>query len=176
MELDPDRAGAPGPSVQPRGGKDNGEAVTSQKWVRVKDLFSELAETSPAERESLLNTVDRDLRGELERLLAHHDAVESQGSLFAQNTAGGFQLLESVLAAQVFEAGTLLAGRFEVVDPIGSGGMGQVYEAFDRELREAVAIKTIRLGLAIDPEIVERFKREVLHSGKVTHPQRLPGL
>ena len=158
------------PLVQPRGGKDNGEAVTSQKWVRVKDLFSELAETSPAERESLLNTVDRDLRGELERLLAHHDAVESQGSLFAQNTAGGFQLLESVLAAQVFEAGTLLAGRFEVVHPIGSGGMGEVYEAFDRELREAVAIKTIRLGLAIDPEIVERFKREVLHSRKVTHP------
>jgi eukaryotic-like serine/threonine-protein kinase len=144
--------------------------TTSQSWLEVKDLFSVLADSSPAERQSKLDLVNADLRLEVERLLAHHDAAEAQGSPFEMNPAGSFELLHSILAAEVFEAGTMLADRFEVVRLIGRGGMGEVYEAFDHELQEAVAIKTIQLDLAIDPQIVERFKREVLHSRKVTHP------
>src|SRR2546426_7836641 len=41
--------------------------------------------------------------------------------------------------------GTLFANRYEVKDLLGMGGMGVVYRAFDRELQEAVAIKTLRL-------------------------------
>jgi eukaryotic-like serine/threonine-protein kinase len=144
--------------------------TTSQSWLEVKDLFSVLADSSPAERQSKLNLVNADLRLEVERLLAHHDAAEAQGSPFEINPAGSFELLHSILEAEVFEAGSMLADRFEVVRLIGRGGMGEVYEAFDHELQEAVAIKTIQLDLAIDPQIVERFKREVLHSRKVTHP------
>jgi len=57
--------------------------------------------------------------------------------------------------------GQLFAGRFEVLDEIGSGGMGMVYRALDRELGDQVAIKTLRPELLQDPSLVERFKSEI---------------
>ncbi len=57
--------------------------------------------------------------------------------------------------------GELFAGRFEVLEEIGSGGMGMVYRALDRELGEQVAIKTLRPELLQDTSLVERFKSEI---------------
>ena len=57
--------------------------------------------------------------------------------------------------------GELFAGRYEILEEIGSGGMGMVYRAFDRELEEQVAIKTLRPELLRDPALVERFKSEI---------------
>jgi DNA-binding response OmpR family regulator len=57
--------------------------------------------------------------------------------------------------------GQLFAGRYEILEEIGSGGMGMVYRAFDRELEEQVAIKTLRPELLRDPALVERFKTEI---------------
>jgi DNA-binding response OmpR family regulator len=57
--------------------------------------------------------------------------------------------------------GQLFAGRYEILEEIGSGGMGMVYRAFDRELEEQVAIKTLRPELLRDPALVERFKSEI---------------
>jgi CheY-like chemotaxis protein len=57
--------------------------------------------------------------------------------------------------------GELFAGRFEVLDEIGSGGMGMVYRALDRELGDQVAIKTLRPELLQDTTLVERFKSEI---------------
>jgi hypothetical protein len=70
----------------------------------------------------------------------------------------------------VFAPGELLAGRFTIVRFIARGGMGEVYEAEDRELRERVALKTIRPEIAGDPRAIERFKREIHLSRQVTHP------
>ena len=63
--------------------------------------------------------------------------------------------------------GDLLSGRFEIRRFLARGGMGEVYEAFDRELNEDVALKTIRDDLAIDPEAVQQFKREVRRARSV---------
>jgi len=57
--------------------------------------------------------------------------------------------------------GELFAGRFEVLEEIGSGGMGMVYRALDRELGDQVAIKTLRPELLRDASLVERFKSEI---------------
>jgi len=48
--------------------------------------------------------------------------------------------------------------------------MGEVYTAQDRHLSEAVAIKTIRGCFTSDGQLVHRFRDEVQHSEKVTHP------
>ncbi|HEV7786257.1 MAG TPA: serine/threonine-protein kinase, partial [Thermoanaerobaculia bacterium] len=68
-----------------------------------------------------------------------------------------------------FTAGELLAGRYRLVRFIARGGMGEVYEAEDLELKERVALKTVRWDVALDTLAVERFKREIQLARKVTH-------
>src|SRR5689334_19213956 len=69
-----------------------------------------------------------------------------------------------------FVAGELVAGRYRIRRFIAFGGMGEVYHAEDIVLREAVALKTIRPGVAQDDSVIERFKREILLARRVTHP------
>ncbi|HEY6448678.1 MAG TPA: protein kinase, partial [Acidobacteriaceae bacterium] len=71
--------------------------------------------------------------------------------------------------APELEPGTILAGRYEILTVLGTGGMGSVYKAQDRELDREVALKVIRPELARNAGIVERFKQELRLSHKVTH-------
>ncbi len=65
--------------------------------------------------------------------------------------------------------GLVLVGRYEIRRPLGRGGMGRVYEAFDRVLEEPVAIKVLRAELTRDPEISRRFLSEIKLARKVSH-------
>ncbi|HEX7422644.1 MAG TPA: protein kinase [Terriglobales bacterium] len=65
-------------------------------------------------------------------------------------------------------SGMMLGGRYEILQMIGEGGMGAVYKAEDRELGRTVALKVIRPELASNPEILQRFKQEILLASKVT--------
>ncbi len=67
------------------------------------------------------------------------------------------------------QPGTVLAGRYEILAVLGTGGMGSVYKAQDRELDRQVALKVIRPELARNAAIVDRFKQEIRLSHKVTH-------
>ncbi len=64
---------------------------------------------------------------------------------------------------------SLLGKRYEILDLLGEGGMGAVYKARDRELDRIVALKVIRPELAVHPEILARFKQELILARKVTH-------
>ncbi len=75
-----------------------------------------------------------------------------------------------VLRGPILAPGDVLAERFRVLRLVGRGGMGEVYEAEDLELGEAVALKTIRPELVGDPAARDRFKREIQMARKVTHP------
>jgi Serine/threonine protein kinase len=69
---------------------------------------------------------------------------------------------------------SLFAGRYEIQSVIGEGGTGIVYEAYDRELDDVVAIKTLRREvLSMDPSLVDRFKQEIRLARRVTHPNVL---
>jgi tetratricopeptide (TPR) repeat protein len=72
--------------------------------------------------------------------------------------------------APIFAAGDLVAGRYRIVRFVARGGMGEVYEAEDAELRGRVALKTIRPEIALDHQAIERFKREIHLARQVTHP------
>src|SRR4051812_32895908 len=63
--------------------------------------------------------------------------------------------------------GDTLAGRFELRRRIGSGGMGEVFEAFDRDAGEVVALKTL---VRADGDMLARFKREFRALQSTSHP------
>src|SRR3984957_8119131 len=69
----------------------------------------------------------------------------------------------------LLETGDVMAGRYEILQLLGEGGMGAVYKARDRELDRFVALKLIRRELSSNPAIVARFKQELLLSHLVTH-------
>ncbi len=71
----------------------------------------------------------------------------------------------------VFSDGQTVAGRYRIVRFLAQGGMGEVYEVEDAELRQRVALKTISAQAGdVDPDAVDRFKREIALARTVTHP------
>ena len=67
------------------------------------------------------------------------------------------------------DPGTRL-GVYEVLGPLGSGGMGEVYRARDRKLGREVAIKILREAFAADPARISRFEREARMLAALNHP------
>lgn len=65
--------------------------------------------------------------------------------------------------------GAVLGERYEIVRLLGQGGMGAVYHARDRELEREVALKVIRSDMAANPEILRRFKQELILARQITH-------
>jgi len=64
-------------------------------------------------------------------------------------------------------------GPYEILAPIGSGGMGEVYRARDPRLARQVAIKVLPAGLANDPQALARFEREAKAVAALSHPNIL---
>jgi serine/threonine protein kinase len=67
------------------------------------------------------------------------------------------------------ESGTRLA-HYEIVDLLGTGGMGEVYRAHDSRLKRDVALKILPTETAADPERLERFQREAETVARLNHP------
>ncbi len=63
-----------------------------------------------------------------------------------------------------------LENRYQILQEVGRGGMGIVFQAYDKQLRENVAIKVLSPFLSNDPESLERLRREVTSARKITHP------
>src|SRR6187431_3744042 len=66
-------------------------------------------------------------------------------------------------------SGTRL-GPYEILGPLGAGGMGEVYRAKDTRLDRTVAIKILPDGLGSDPERRQRFEREARTIASLSHP------
>ena len=65
--------------------------------------------------------------------------------------------------------GTIFAGRYEIIEELGAGGMGKVYRAFDKKLQEEVALKLIRSEIGADRKTIERFHNEIKIARKISH-------
>lgn len=73
-------------------------------------------------------------------------------------------------SGSVLAPGARFAGRYEIKEVLGEGGMGVVYRAMDLELKEQVAIKTLRSDFAgAEPTSLERFRQEIRLARRITH-------
>jgi tetratricopeptide (TPR) repeat protein/tRNA A-37 threonylcarbamoyl transferase component Bud32 len=77
---------------------------------------------------------------------------------------------ETLLAPiQELTTGSTFAGRYQIIEELGKGGMGKVYRALDKKLKEEVALKLIKPEIASDKETIERFSNEVKLARKIAH-------
>jgi serine/threonine-protein kinase len=64
-------------------------------------------------------------------------------------------------------------GRYEIIGPLGAGGMGEVYRAMDSELERDVAVKVLSEAVSQNPNRLARFEREARAVAKLSHPNIL---
>jgi hypothetical protein len=65
--------------------------------------------------------------------------------------------------------GTLFAGRYEVIEELGRGGMGGVYKVFDQKIGEVVALKVIHPEISVNEKAIDRFRNELKFARKIGH-------
>ncbi len=99
---------------------------------------------------------------------------EETRALGAPVTSSGFGGVktssgQSAKPASALAPGTVLGGRYEILEQLGEGGMGAVYKARDTAVDRLIALKVIRPDLAGNPAILQRFKQELVLARQVTH-------
>ncbi len=143
--------------------------MTSERWDRIKSALSVALDTDPGQMSSCLDNVcagDADLRREVESLLALKDDPD-------------LALLESAAVSLVTDGAAAThsswigrrVGPYEIVEEIGSGGMGEVYRAVraDDAFRKEVAVKLVRID-SNSEFVVTRFKSERQVLATLEHP------
>jgi eukaryotic-like serine/threonine-protein kinase len=133
--------------------------MTPERWQELKKVLAGALELEPAERSAYLDRVcaEPSLRREVQSLIAAHEKGDS--SFLEQPTVD----------SEGLKSGIKL-GSYEIVAPLGAGGMGEVYEARDTKLGRNVAIKVLPAAFVNDPERLSRFQREARMLAALNHP------
>jgi serine/threonine protein kinase/Tfp pilus assembly protein PilF len=71
--------------------------------------------------------------------------------------------------AKKLSLGSVFAGRYQIIEELGKGGMGKLYRALDLRLQEEVALKIIKPEIASDKETIDRFGNELKLARKISH-------
>src|SRR5947209_5156777 len=130
--------------------------MTPERWARIKDVFAAVVDQPAEARSTVLMGMchgDQDLQAHVEQLLSQHDEMGNFLNGAPPSKVGEHE--------RVLQPDEVLAGRYRIVEHLGSGGMGEVYEAEDLELGERIALKVIRQHTAIGSAVVDRLRREV---------------
>ncbi len=143
--------------------------MNPRPWSEVKQLLDEAIALDRAERRSFLERAcngDAELRRELESLLASHDDA---GTGFLKNPAADLKAMTAAAPAPSREGRRI--GVYQVLEQIGSGGMGEVYSAVraDGQYTKKVAIKLVRGGYD-SRFVLERFRNERQILATLDHP------
>jgi len=95
-----------------------------------------------------------------------------QGATATQGVPSGWSVPVSAAFASGLPSlvpGSKLGDRYEILQLLGEGGMGAVYKAHDGALDRVVAVKVIRPELTGRPEILQRFKQEIILARQISH-------
>jgi eukaryotic-like serine/threonine-protein kinase len=140
--------------------------MTAERWQLIARIYDAAADLADDERARYLAEAcggDADLRGEVESLLADSHARLLIDTPVWESAAGLFE------PAAELPPGRML-GPYRIETLLGSGGMGQVYRAYDTRLSRTVAVKVIADDLAGVSGFRERFEREARVLAALGHP------
>jgi serine/threonine protein kinase/tetratricopeptide (TPR) repeat protein len=142
--------------------------VISERWQKIEELFQAAVERPREERNSFLAQAcagDKSLRREIEALLASDADEESKIDDIASSIAADWMTEKN--------CGDLIGhrfGRYEILSPLGSGGMGEVYLAQDTSLLRKVALKLLPRQFTQNPDRLRRFEQEARAASALNHP------
>ena len=139
--------------------------MRSGLWGRAKPIFHAAVELEASARAAYLTECCRDapeVRCEVERLLSLHDSSRS----FFDQSESETSPLDHWKAPPTLRDAEVLSGRFRIDRLLGRGGMGEVYEAWDYELNERIALKTL---LVPDGSSLYRLKNEFRAIAQIHH-------
>src|SRR5579885_1679782 len=134
-------------------------SLAPERWAQIKSVLNGALDAPPDGRAAYLDLAcsnDTELRREVESLLAAHDEAAS------------FLEPQIVPLREGFERGDRL-GQYEIVQLIGEGGMGAVYQALRQDIHKLVAVKVVKRSLHSD-FVLSRFARERHILGHFDHP------
>jgi len=97
-------------------------------------------------------------------------------TLFCGKCGTQLQAPEKIEVTETIEApkeelttGSTFAGRYQIIEELGKGGMGKVYKANDIDIKEKVALKLIKPEISTDKKTIERFQNELKFARKIRH-------
>ena len=129
------------------------EKKSPEEEAKVKKLEDRLQNL-----EALICRLDSEMNYQLERSL-------SLGRIVTSPDAAGV----SQMPTTFMNVATALEGRYQILKELGRGGMGIVFHAYDKELKEQVAIKILSPLLSNDQDALARLKRDVSAARRITH-------
>jgi eukaryotic-like serine/threonine-protein kinase len=144
----------------------------SDRQDRIADLFERALALRPDARAPFLADAcdDHGIRDEVTSLLAAHTTEpDFLDRLAADVLPSAIRALDDDLAGDV-----PVTDRYEVIDRLGSGGMGVVYRARDTQLGRIVALKFLPAHLTTDPDARARLEREARAASVLDHPHIAP--
>ena len=142
--------------------------VNNPHWQHVKEVFEGALELQAAERARFLDSSckgEQAVRDEVESLLQSHEEAGS----FMEAPAVAMSA-ESFVGKQTRLVAGQLVKHYEIIAPIGEGGMGEVYLAKDTVLGRRVALKVLPEYFGKNPDRLRRFKQEARNASTLNHP------
>ena len=147
--------------------------MTRERWARLERIYHAALDQPAQDRAAFLRTEtadDVELLAEIEALLPYAE----QSAAFTEHSA--MELAARALVAQPDqsegEAHSGTIGSYEILRPLGTGGMGQVYLAHDSRLARYAAVKVLRPDCA-DPGWIAALRQEALAASGLNHPNIL---
>lgn len=150
--------------------------MDAERWRKIEQVYYAVLEREVSDRPAFLQQAcagNEELRREIEALVARDQQAESflqcpVLEMVARAWARDLPTLHKPVNAGL--AAGLLIGPYEVICPLGAGGMGEVYRAHDRKLGRDVALKILPQEFARDPERLARFRREARTLASLNDP------
>ena len=138
------------------------------RWGQIRQIFDSAIQRPPEERCNFVAGAcrgDPSLIHEVESLLSSLDEADD----FLEKPLLSIEPAFADGEGDVLEPGTL-CGRYEIIEQIGEGGMGEVYLARDTDLDRKVALKLLAARILDDKDRAARFRQEAFSASALNHP------